>query len=87
MAKIETNNATAQPAQATVQKPSVLWPTIGKAWINTDKKGRPLISIVIGNRRENLGSVTLNEGDKLALRPNQQRPGRKDANYQVCLVI
>lgn len=76
-----------QPAQQAAQpETQKLWPIVGKAWYNTDKKGRKLLSIVIGNRREPFGEIVLKPEDRLVLRQNNKREGRKDADYQVCLV-
>lgn len=90
MAEIKPAAQSAQQATE-VAKTSQIYPTVGKAWINTITKGKMAgqqsLSIIVGNRRENLGSITLNAGDKLFLRPNTKRPGRKDADYQVCLVV
>ena len=83
MAELKT--MAAQPVQAPVVKTQTLWPIIGAAWKNTDKKGRELLSVVIGNRRAPFSELTLKPEDKLMLRPNSKRPGKKDADYQVCL--
>jgi len=62
------------------------WPVLGKAWVNTDKKGRPLISLSFGNYREPFSEVVIKTGDRMMLRPNNKRPDKKDADYQICLV-
>ena len=75
---------------ATTEVPTQkLFPIIGKAWVNKDKKGRDCINIIIGNRRQNIeqvGEVTVRPNDKFYLRTNIKRPGKKDPDYQVCLV-
>lgn len=78
----EIKQAAAPTAAAPVQ---TLWPIIGKAWKNVDKKGRELLSVVVGNRHEPFAELVLKPNDRLVLRPNQKRPGKKDADYQVCL--
>jgi hypothetical protein len=71
---------------ATAETPAAqLWPIVGKAWINKDKKGRELISLVFGNRREPFGELVIKPNDRLVMRPNAKRAGVRDADYQICL--
>lgn len=77
------------PAPFVKPETQVLWPVIGKAWKNADKKGRELLSLVFGNRAggaEQVGTITLAAGDRLVMRPNVKRPGRKDPDYQICYI-
>lgn len=71
--------------EATPATTPKFFPVIGKAWINKSKKGTDLINIVLGNRREPFASITLKPNDKIMLRPNNKREGKKDADFQVVL--
>ena len=76
-----------QPAApvATAPKP-VFWTVIGAAWKSLDKKGREMLTIAIGNKRSGVTQITLNENDRVFLRPNAKRPNMpKDPDYQVCV--
>jgi hypothetical protein len=78
----------AEVKKAAAAEPTAkLWPVVGKAWINPSKKnpGTSLVNIVMGNQRDAFETITLKPGDKLVLRPNSKRPGKQDADYQVCL--
>ena len=62
------------------------WPIIGKAWINKTKKtNQDMINVVLDNRREPFETITFKRGDKIVLRANTKRPGKQDADFQVCL--
>jgi len=77
------------PAPFVKPETQVLWPVIGKAWKNVDKKGRELVNLVFGNREggtEQVGTITLTPGDNLVMRPNAKRTGIKDADYQICYI-
>ena len=81
----------AQNPVATVAAPAVtaavaapvkqLWPRVGKAWINTDKKGREFITAVLNE------TVTCPAGSRLALTANNKREGKRDADYQVRIIL
>lgn len=78
------------PTAVETQQTSKLWKTVGKAWLNQDKKGRPFLTAIIGNRTggtEQVGELKLQAGDRIFLRPNNKREGRKDADYQLCVSI
>jgi len=77
-------NKPAAPVQPA--KPQTLWLTIGAAWEGVDKKGRKLLTAVIGNRRNNVNQITLNAGDRMFLRPNVKRANMpKDPDFQICV--
>ena len=66
------------------QKP-VIWPVIGKIW----KTKTDIMTGAIGVRRngaESFQEVVLKPGDRIALRPNRKREGKRDADYQICVI-
>jgi hypothetical protein len=78
-------NKTSAPAIAAAPV-QTLWTVVGAAWKKLDKKGREMITVKIGNTREGINSITINNSDVLFLRASAKRPNMpKDPDYQLCV--
>jgi len=61
---------------------------IGRAWINIVKKEGALKGVEFMNVQidNNIKEIVLKPTDKLQLWPNQQRSGKRDADYRLSIV-
>lgn len=63
-------------------------PRIGKGWIKSDKNGKAFIAISIDKEEyATFAKLEINPGDCLMVFNNEKRPGKKDADYTVHLVM
>lgn len=63
---------------------------IGRAWVNTvNKEGSALNGVQFMNVQldNNIKEIVLKPTDKLQLWPNQQRSGKRDADYRLSLIV
>lgn len=74
---------------ADIQKAKSQYTIVGKAWVNTVKNGKntgtKFISASLGKE---VGSVTLQRGDRIQLWPNEKRTGHEatDADFSVAVI-
>lgn len=81
MAEFNKGAATSAPAKQTQP-----WPVIGKLWA-TKKPGIFTGAIgVISQGKRNFETVSLKHGERIALRTNKKREGKRDADFQICII-
>lgn len=81
MADFNKGATTEAPAKQTQ-----VWPVIGKLWA-TKKPGIFTGAIgIISKGTRNFENVTLKHGERIALRTNKKRDGKRDADFQICII-